>query len=66
MNSATATTIVTSSTQASGTVTRATFLTPEHLCPDLLRHSQLGAADGWRGRMVRGVFLVLKLWPPRR
>ncbi len=46
--------------------TKGTFLTPECLCPDLLRHSQLGAADGFRGRVVRAVFFVLRAWPPRR
>jgi len=36
------------------------------ICPDLLCHSQLGAADGWRGRVVRAVFFVLRAWPPSR
>jgi hypothetical protein len=29
------------------------------ICPDLLRLSDLGAADNWRGRTVRGFFRVL-------
>jgi hypothetical protein len=33
------------------------------ICPDLLRFDQLGEADGWRGRLVRGFFWLLKLWP---
>jgi len=43
-----------------------TFVIPEHLCPDLLRYEQIGAADGLRGRVVRGVFWLLRAWPPRR
>lgn len=31
------------------------------LCPDLLRIDQIGAADGWRGKVVRGFFRVLKV-----
>lgn len=31
------------------------------LCPDLLRIEQIGVADGWRGRLVRGFFRVLKV-----
>lgn len=38
---------------------------PTALCPDLLCYEQIGAADGWRGRVIRGVFWVLQLWPPR-
>lgn len=33
------------------------------LCPDLLRLSQLGPADGLRGRVVRGFFRLLE-WRP--
>ena len=33
------------------------------LCPDLLRYEQIGEADGWRGRVVRGFFWILRLWP---
>lgn len=29
------------------------------LCPDLLSIEQIGEADGWRGRIVRGFFRVL-------
>ncbi len=39
-----------------------TFVTPSHLCPDLLRYEQLGAADNWRGRMVRGFFFLMRVW----
>lgn len=31
-----------------------------YICPDLLRLSQLGEADGWRGRAVRGFFRLLR------
>lgn len=31
------------------------------ICPDALRLSDLGVADGWRGHVVRGFFRVLKL-----
>jgi len=41
-----------------------TLVTPGHLCPDLLRYENIGAADGPRGRVVRGVFLMLRIWPP--
>lgn len=33
---------------------------PTYLCPDLLRYEQLGAADGWRGHLVRLFFRALK------
>jgi hypothetical protein len=33
------------------------------LCPDLLRYDQLGGADNWRGRVVRGFFWLLRCWP---
>lgn len=39
--------------------------TPRALCPDLLRYEQIGEADGWRGRIVRAFFWVLRAWPPR-
>jgi hypothetical protein len=42
-----------------------TLVTPDCLCPDLLRHGQLGEADGWRGRVVRAFFFVLRAWPVR-
>jgi len=29
-----------------------TLISPDHLCPDLLHHGNIGAADGWRGRLV--------------
>jgi hypothetical protein len=59
---------------ASGYPTRGTALvvgrdgvlvTPDHLCPDLLRLSNIGPADGWRGRIVRGFFRLMRLWPVR-
>ena len=33
--------------------------TSTYLCPDLLRLSDVGAADNWRGHVVRGFFRVL-------
>lgn len=45
------------------TVTLGTFVTPDHLCPDLLRLSQIGQADCWRGRVVRLFFFCLQIWP---
>jgi hypothetical protein len=33
------------------------------LCPDLLRYEQLGEADGWRGRVIRVFFWLLRVWP---
>jgi hypothetical protein len=43
---------------------KGTLLTPEHLCPDLLRYEQIGAADRPRGRLVRVFFWLLRAWPP--
>jgi hypothetical protein len=43
--------------------TSGTLLTSEHLCPDLLRYEQIGEADGWRGRTVRGFFWLMRAWP---
>jgi hypothetical protein len=43
-------------------VTLGTFVSPDALCPDLLRYEQIGAADNWRGRVVRAFFFVMKLW----
>jgi hypothetical protein len=31
------------------------------ICPDLLRLSDIGEADGWRGHVVRGFFWVLRI-----
>jgi hypothetical protein len=45
------------------TYTLGTFVTNQHLCPDLLRYEQIGAADGWRGRVVRLFFWLMRLWP---
>lgn len=36
---------------------------PQALCPDLLRYEQIGAADGWRGRVVRVFFWLMRAWP---
>ena len=33
--------------------------TQRALCPDLLSIRDIGVADGWRGRVVRGFFVVL-------
>ena len=33
------------------------------ICPDLLRYSQLGAADNSRGRVVRAFFYLMRFWP---
>lgn len=33
------------------------------LCPDLLRYELIGEADGWRGRIVRAFFWLLRAWP---
>lgn len=46
--------------------TDGTLVTPDHLCPDLLRHENIGAADGPRGRVVRAFFWLMRAWPPRR
>jgi hypothetical protein len=40
-----------------------TLVTPDHLCPDLLRWENIGAADGLRGRVVRAFFWLLRAWP---
>jgi hypothetical protein len=41
-----------------------TWVTPDNLCPDMLRYENIGAADGWRGRAVRAFFWLLRAWPP--
>ena len=45
--------------------TSGTYVTPDHLCPDLLRYEQIGAADNLRGRVVRGFFWLMRAWPIR-
>lgn len=47
------------------TVTLGTLVTPDHMCPDLLTHRQIGAADNLRGRVVRAFFWIMRAWPPR-
>jgi hypothetical protein len=42
-----------------------TWVTPGHLCPDMLRYENIGAADGWRGRTVRAFFWLMRVWSPR-
>jgi hypothetical protein len=34
------------------------------ICPDLLDHAALGAADNLRGHVVRAFFWLLRAWPP--
>lgn len=43
-------------------LTLGTFVSPDALCPDLLRYEQIGAADNWRGRLVRGFFWCMRAW----
>jgi hypothetical protein len=33
------------------------------ICPDLLEHRDLGAADCWRGRIIRSFFWLMRWWP---
>lgn len=47
------------------TYTFGTVVTNDHLCPDLLRYEQIGVADGWRGRVVRAFFWVMRVWSVR-
>lgn len=47
-------------------ITLGTYVTPDHLCPDLLRHEQLGAADDLRGRVVRAFFWIMRAWPTKK
>jgi hypothetical protein len=35
--------------------------TTNALCPDLLSIRDIGEADGWRGRAVRGFFQMLRV-----
>ena len=42
-----------------------TWVTPDHLCPDLLRWENIGVSDGLRGRVVRTFFWIMRIWPPR-
>ncbi len=41
-----------------------TLVTPGHLCPDLLRYENIGAADRLRGRAVRAFFWIMRAWRP--
>lgn len=50
-------------TESGQTFTWGTLVTPEHLCPDLLRYEQIGAADNLRGRVVRAFFWAMRVWP---
>ena len=43
-------------------LTLGTFVSPDHLCPDLLRYEQIGAADNWRGKTVRAFFWLMRAW----
>lgn len=51
-------------TQKPGTLTPSfvtgTITTQAPLCPDLLRLSDIGEADSWRGHVVRGFFWLLR------
>ena len=49
-------------TPESAVYTFGTYVTPDHLCPDLLRYEQIGAADNWRGRVVRAFFWAMRAW----
>lgn len=33
------------------------------ICPDLLDYAALGAADNWRGRVIRSFFWLMRIWP---
>lgn len=51
--------------QATGSLLK--FMPPGHFCPDVLGLEDLGEADFLRGRVVRGFFRLMQLWPhPRR
>lgn len=47
--------------QISGVVITGTATSSTHLCPDLLSLRNLGAADTWRGHLVRGFFRLLRV-----
>ena len=32
------------------------------ICPDLLEYKHIGAADNWRGRVVRAFFWLMRVW----
>jgi len=46
-----------------GRLTAMPSANPRAFCPDLLLYEQLGEADGWRGRVVRGFFWLMRGWP---
>jgi hypothetical protein len=48
---------------STGRTTWLTTATVTVLCPDGLRYEDLGAADTWRGRLVRAFFWLLQAWP---
>ena len=37
-----------------------------YLCPDLLDYASIGAADNWRGWVVRVFFWVMRAWRPKK
>ena len=39
------------------------FMPPGHFCPDVCGLEDFGPADFWRGRIVRGFFRAMSLWP---
>jgi len=44
-----------------GVMLTGTGVNSTYLCPDLLSIRNLGAADAWRGRLVRGFFYILRV-----
>lgn len=50
--------------QMTGSVVWGSFKYVEvYHCPDLLEYTDIGAADNWRGRVIRGFFWVMRAWP---
>lgn len=48
-------------TGTSGVTPHTTGVNSTRICPDLLAHRHLGAADSWRGHLVRAFFLLLRV-----
>lgn len=39
------------------------FMAPGHFCPDVCGLEDFGEADYMRGKVVRGFFRLMRLWP---
>ena len=57
--------VVLRETWGTGQLSDTTTTVSQYVCPDLLRYEQIGAADNWRGRVVRAFFWLMRVWPAK-